>query len=181
MEGKILIKVIMIFDQIQSGFGTKDDKMIPLKGTKELLGPSVTLSPMLKEIDAKIVACFYCGNGFYDEDPTEIRRKICAKLEQLKPDVVICGPSFNYEDYSKMCVEISSDINNKTSVKSFVAMSKENEELISKYANELLIVETPKKGGVGLNDSFKNIVSVVKEIHSGKDFNKIREKFCFKV
>ncbi len=175
-----MIKVIMFFDQIQSGFGTKDDKMISLGGSKELLGPAVTLSPMLKDIDAKVVACFYCGNGTYFEDPEEISRKICAKLDKLNPDIVICGPSFNYEDYSKMCAKICYDINTKTKVKSFAAMSKENEEIISEYKDKILIVETPKKGGVGLNDSFRNIVSVVKKLYDGKDFETIRNESCFK-
>lgn len=176
-----MIKIIMIFDQIQSGFGTKDDKMIPLKGTKELLGPSVTLSPMLKKIDGKVVACFYCGDGYYSENADEVRRKICDKINQLKPDIILCGPSFNYENYSKMCAEICFDINTKTNAKSFVAMSKENEEVISKYSDEILIVETPKKGGVGLNDAFEKMVNVVKELNDGKDISKIREKYCFKL
>ena len=47
----MLMKIIMFFDQIQSGFGTKDDKMVPLSGSKDLLGPSIILSPLLKEID----------------------------------------------------------------------------------------------------------------------------------
>ena len=68
----MLMKIIMFFDQIQSGFGTKDDKMVPLSGSKDLLGPSIILSPLLKEIDGKIVACIYCGNGTYLENPDEI-------------------------------------------------------------------------------------------------------------
>lgn len=45
------MKVIMILDQVQSGYGTKNDKMIPLTGTKEIIGPGVIMKPYLKEID----------------------------------------------------------------------------------------------------------------------------------
>ena len=59
-------------------------------------------------------------------------------------------------------------------------MSYQNEEIISEYKDKILIVETPKKGGVGLNDSFRNIVSVVKKLHDGKDSETIRNESCFK-
>ena len=48
------MKVIMILDQVQSGYGTKDDEMIPLTGVKEIIGPGVMMKPYLNEIDANI-------------------------------------------------------------------------------------------------------------------------------
>lgn len=175
-----MLKVIMFFDQIQSGFGTKDDKMVPLAGIKDLVGPAVMLAPFLKEIDAKVVASFYCGNGTYLNDPEGISKKICDKVEKLKPDIVICGPAFNYADYAEMCGKIANDINRTTSVKAIAAMSKENEDVISKYKDEVLIVETPKKGGIGLNDSLEMISKVAKKLCDGESVESIREAHCFK-
>ena len=45
------MKIVMIFDQIQSGLGTKDDTMVPLTGKKEPVGPAVMMQPFLKDID----------------------------------------------------------------------------------------------------------------------------------
>ena len=45
------MKIVMIFDQIQSGLGTKDDTMVPLTGKKEPVGPAVMMQPFLKEMD----------------------------------------------------------------------------------------------------------------------------------
>lgn len=175
-----MIKVIMFFDQIQSGFGTKDDKMVPLGGIKDLVGPAVMLSPFLKGIDAKVVASLYCGNGTYLNDPDSISKKICDKVDKLKPDIVVCGPAFNYADYAQMCGKIADDINKTTSVKAIAAMSKENENVISKYKDEVLIVETPKKGGVGLNDSLETISKVIKKLYDGESVYSIRDSHCFK-
>lgn len=175
-----MIKIIMVFDQIQSGFGTKDDKMVPLGGSKEALGPAIMLAPYLKEIDAKVVACLYCGNGTYLENPEEVRRKLCAKIEQLNPDIVICGPALNYLDYATMCAELTYDINEKTSIKAFSAMAQENENIVSQYKDKILIVETPKKGGIGLNDSLRKISEVAKKLYDNEDINTIREQLCFK-
>ena len=175
-----MIKIIMIFDQIQSGLGTKDDRMLALGGSKEAIGPAIMLAPYLKEIDAKVVACLYCGDGTYEENPEIVREKLCSKLEKLNPDVVICGPSLNYEVYSKMCAELVYDINNKINIKAIAAMSKENTQVLSDYKDKILIVETPKKGGAGLNDSLKNISKAVKKLYDNEDFGIIKEELCFK-
>ena len=174
-----MIKIITLFDQIQAGLGTKDDKMVPLGGSKELLGPAVMLAPMLKEIDGKILACLYCGNGTFMNDQEEISRKICVKINQLNPDIVICGPSFNYEEYSLMCAKIANDINNKTNSKAFAAMSKENEQVIKDYKNKIIITETPKKGGVGLNDCLRNIVKIVEKLYKSENLDSIKSEFVF--
>ena len=39
------MKIIMIYDQIQSGAGIKDDHMLPLGRTKDTVGPAVMMEP----------------------------------------------------------------------------------------------------------------------------------------
>ena len=43
------MKIIMIYDQIQSGAGIKDDHDIPLGAKKEAVGPAVMMEPFLKK------------------------------------------------------------------------------------------------------------------------------------
>ena len=43
------MKIIMIYDQIQSGAGIKDDHDIPLGAKKEAVGPAVMMEPFFKE------------------------------------------------------------------------------------------------------------------------------------
>ena len=90
------MKIIMIYDQIQSGLGTKDDTMVPLTGKKEPIGPAVMMEPFLKQVDGHVAACLCCGNGTYLANPEEVSRKLCAMVNKLQPDVVMCGPAFNY-------------------------------------------------------------------------------------
>lgn len=174
------MKIIMIFDQIQSGLGTKDDKMIPLGGKKEPIGPAVMMAPFLKEVDGNVIACLYCGNGTYLEDPSEVSRKLCAMVSKMKPDVVMCGPAFNFIDYAKMCAHIAYDINITTDIKAFAAMSEENEETIKEYKDKVAIVKTPKKGGFGLNDSLRNMCSLAQSIVNGEDTKDLESKICYK-
>lgn len=174
------MKIVMIFDQIQSGLGTKDDRMVPLTGKKEAVGPAVMMQPFLKEIDGHIMACLCCGNGTYLENPQEVSRKLCAMVKKLKPDVVICGPAFNYADYAAMCARVAVDINQTTDSRAFAAMSQENEVVIAEYKDQVMIVKTPKKGGLGLNDCLKNMCQTAKAMAEGsKDLEKLRQEVCF--
>lgn len=98
-----MIKVITIYDQVQSGMGTKDIKALPLGGTNIPIGSGIMMDQFLKQIDAKIVASLYCGTGTYIDNKEEVTEKICLKLQKLNPDIVLCGPAFDYKDYAVMC------------------------------------------------------------------------------
>ena len=148
------MKIIMIYDQIQSGLGTKDDTMVPLTGKKEPIGPAVMMEPFLKQVDGHVIACLCCGNGTYLADPEEVSRKLCA--------MVAC------------------DINANTDAKAFAAMSVENAETIAAYKDKVAIVETPKKGGMGLNDALKNMCAMAKALADREDITGLKNAFCFK-
>lgn len=167
-----MLRIIAIYDQIQSGMGTKDDKMLPLGGKNVPIGPSIMMDPFLKQIDAKVIACLYCGNGTYLSSKEEVSRKLCNMVQKLHPDVVICGPAFNYKDYAQMCAEVAYDINNTTDVPAFASMSLENKEVISKYKDIVNIVKCPKKGEIGLNIALKNICMVAKSLAAHADVKK---------
>lgn len=173
------MKIIMILDQIQSGLGTKDDTMLPLGGKKEAIGPAVMMAPLLKEVDGHVIACLYCGNGTYLANPEEVSRKLCAMVSKLQPDVVVCGPAFNFADYAGMCARVAADINETTAYKAFAAMSEENTETIEAYKNKVAIVKTPKKGGMGLNDALGNICRLAKAQYDGEDTKELERKICF--
>lgn len=174
------MKIIMIYDQIQSGAGIKDDHMIPLGAKKEVVGPAIMMEPYLKEVGGKVIACLYCGDGFYDENKDEVTRKLCAMVNKVKPDVVICGPAFNYEGYGKMAANVAYAINNNTEALAFAAMSKENEDTIKEFKDKIKIIETPKKGGTGLNEALEGMCKLSKAMVENKDIDTISSKYCFK-
>lgn len=173
------MKIIMIYDQIQAGAGTKDDKMVPLSAKKEALGPAIMMEPFLKAVDGHVVACLYCGNGTYLENKDEVTRKLVAMVSKLQPDVVMCGPAFNFIDYAAMAAEVALQINTNTNVPAFAAMSLENEETIATYKEKVLIVKTPKKGGTGLNEALKNMCTLAKAMVEKQDTSLLKDEICY--
>ena len=82
------MKIVMVFDQIQAGAGIKDDHMVPLGLMKGAVGPAIMMEPYLKTYNGQVLACLYCGDGYYAENKQECLRKYCAMVEKIKPDVV---------------------------------------------------------------------------------------------
>lgn len=162
----------MILNQIQAVMGTKDDVQVPLTATKEVIGPGVTLKPLLAEHEQNLLVTIYMGEQTYREAPDVVQRKIKGMLQRLNIEGG-CGPSFNYPEFSKMSLELAQDIQENTSLKVVCAMSEENGALISDYKEAIDIVKMPKKGGVGLNESYKAICKVLQ----AKENNKSREAY----
>ncbi|MEG1474382.1 MAG: GrdB-related putative oxidoreductase [Longicatena sp.] len=173
------MKIIMIYDQIQAGAGTKDDKMIPLSVQRDAVGPAIMMEQFLKKIDGKILACLYCGNGTYLENKEEVTRKLVGMVNKLKPDVVMCGPAFNYADFADMSAHVCSEIMKHTDIPALAAMSQENETIIEEFKDSILIVKTPKKGGTGLNDALSNMCKVADALHQNIDTTELKKAVCF--
>lgn len=174
------MKVLMIFDQIQAGLGGKENPDLPLGGKSMAMGSSNMLDVGLKEVDGKIVACLYCGDGFFDKNEETVKVKMAAMVNKIKPDVVVCGPAYNYEGYARMCAVLANEINEKTDIPAIAAMSKENESTVAEYKGLVNIVEMPKKGGIGLSESLKNIcILAKKKVDNSADVQEFINKVCY--
>ena len=165
----------MFLNQIQAGVGTKDDGDTALTASQFPIGPGVNMKPIFDENDQNLIVTIYVGEKTYFDDSETIRRKIKGMLERLKIDFVICGPSFNYPDFSRMSVDLAKDVNSTTAVKAICAMSEENAELIAENKEELDIVKMPKKSGAGLNDSYIHLSKVLQEKADGKERSAYQE------
>lgn len=165
------MKVVMIYDQIQAGAGTKDDKMVGLNITKEKVGPTVMMEKKIVAENIQVLATLYCGNGYFIENEQEVVRKLSAMVAKINPDVVICGPSFNYLEYSLMCAKVASEIESN-GIPVVCAMSSENENTIAAYSKQISIVKCPKKGGVGLSQTLENIIDVAMAKNKNIEFDK---------
>lgn len=173
------MKILMIFDQTQSGLGGKENPNLPLGGKTMPVGSAHMLEPALKEVDGKVIACLYCGDGYFKNNREEVRLKMTAMVKKINPDIVICGPAFNYAGYAEMCAVLAHDINEKIDIPAIAAMSKENEQTIREYKDLINIVVMPKKGGTGLSESLKNICMLAKKIVDGEDISDYVDQVCY--
>lgn len=152
------MNIIYIFDQGLAGLGGKSNPMAPLAASRGGIGSALMLENHLKNINASALATLYCGVEYYLRNKEEVVKKMVAMVKKLNPDYVICGPCFDFAIYALMSCEIALAIKNQTNIKVVAMMAKENQDLIREYANKIPILKMPKKGEVGLDDSFSNLV-----------------------
>ena len=173
------MKIVMVFDQIQAGAGIKDDHMVSLGLMKGAVGPAIMMEPYLKTYNGQVLACLYCGDGYYAENKQECLRKYCAMVEKIKPDVVMCGPAFDYLGFGRMAAEVAQAIQKAGVAQAFAALSAENEETIAAFKDCISLVKTPKKGWVGLDASLRAMCEIAHALYTGADIQPFKQKYCF--
>lgn len=170
------MRVVLFFDQLQAGLGGKTDTLVPLGVEKGGIGSYGMFSSLLPSIDATVVCTIYCGSQYYFDNRSDVTTKIVKLLHKVKADIVICGPCFDFVDYAKMAGDLALYIKENSDIKVVMACAKECSDTIERYKSIIPIVKMPKKGGVGLNESFKNLILLTQKIYVNQPFNDMEEK-----
>lgn len=165
------MKIVMIFDQGLAGAGGKSNPNQELAIAKGGIGSALMLKPHFNKVSANIVATLYCGNEYFLKNEKEVVIKMTKMVEKIKPDMVVCGPCFNFEDYALMSAEIAKSIEENTDINVVAMMSKENETTINNFKDKIDILKMPKKGGTGLSESFDNLASYIDLKVNRKEIN----------
>lgn len=174
------MKVILIFDSGLAGAGGKSNLNCALTATREIAGTAMLLEPYFKKIGAQISATLYCGMDYYKQNKDEVVMKMAAMVKKLKPDFVLCGPCFNFPEYSEMAARCAKLISEKTTVKVASMMAIENQEVIAQYKNDIAILKMPKKGGTGLSESFENLAKFIDtSVNYPEKLEGIKEIICY--
>lgn len=156
------MKVMMIFDQTQAGLGGKESPDLPMGGKPMAIGSCGMFERFMEQAGGKVAAVLYCGDGTFHEDPEQNAKKFAAMAKKFKPDVVICGPCFNYANYGRMAAKTALTIQEYTDIPAFAIMSKECEQAIAEYKDRVTILKMPKKGGTGLNEALSEMCRYAK-------------------
>ena len=140
------MKVMMIFDQTQAGLGGKESPDLAMGGKAMAIGSCGMFERFMQQNDGKIIATLYCGDGTFKEDPEKNAKKFAAMAKKFNPDVVICGPCFNYPGYGWMAAKTALTINEHTDIPAFAIMSKECEQAIEEFKDKVTILKMTNIG-----------------------------------
>ena len=151
-------KIALILNHVQAGMGSDENAMLAPSGKKSALGPGEILKPMFKEHDCDIVATLFCGDQYYLAHPEEVEKKFIGFAKKFEIDAVLCGPAMQYPNFGEMSAGLAKAFE-KYDIPAVASMSVEN-PATETHKNEITIVKMPKKGGIGLNDSFKHMALV---------------------
>lgn len=173
-----MTRIMMILNQIQAGLGGEENCNMEPGGKKGPMGPGLMMEPFLKSSNCEIIATLYCGDQLFLDNKEELTKKMVAMSKKVNPDVIICGPAFNYEKFGEMAGYLAKEIKLLTDIPTLAAMSEENIAK-DKYKHSIFIVKTPKKGGVGLTESLNKMVILAKHIANKEDVKNPEDFGCF--
>ncbi|MGL5417649.1 MAG: GrdB-related putative oxidoreductase [Clostridium sp.] len=171
-------KIVLIMNHVQAGMGSDENADLKPSGKKSVIGPGKMMEPYFEKLGLKIEGTLYCGDKYYSENKEEVLKKFTAMAKKLGADVVICGPALHYPNFGEMVGGITEAINENSDVKAFAAMSEENPAK-EKYKDKIIIVKTPKKGEVGLNQSIENICEMASKLANNENIDEFKSKVCF--
>ena len=170
-EGRMHMRVILFLNQIQAGYGGKERADTPLGLEKGGIGSYLMYKDYFLKENLQVLATVYCGPDYFAEHKEEVLHKIHNLILKTKAEVLFAGPCFNDESYTEMAANVASFIEHQTDCKTYVACSKENEEIIQQFKEHTTMIEMPKKGAVGLNDALKDIALII--AHDQQKSNRI--------
>lgn len=155
------MRTLLFFDQVQSGHGGKEDVDVALDVEKGGIGSALMFKKHFVERDLNLIATMYSGNQYYFENEEKVKKQIVGLINKLDVKLVICGPTYDYRNFAEMATNLADYINKNTDCVAIVcAAEKNNEDLITQYKEDNVIVKMPKKGGVGLSQALENMVKV---------------------
>lgn len=158
------MRVLLFFDQTQAGAGGKERPDVELAVEKGGIGSYTMFKQYLDEVGGQVLATMYCGDGYFFDNEAVVKRKVTGLVDKLKADVVLCGPCFDYNNYAHMSAILAKEIEEQTDAKAVAMFSKENENVLEEYKDQVKIIKMPKKGGTGLTQSLRNMSKVLKGV-----------------
>lgn len=155
------MRVLLLFDQIQAGYGGKERSDTPLGLEKGGVGSYLMFKDYFLQENLQVLATIYCGPDYFQKHEEEVLHKIHNLVVKTKAEVLFAGPCFNYDTYAAMGAKVAEYIAHQSECKTYVACSKENEAIIEAYKDKITMIEMPKKGGIGLNESLQEIANII--------------------
>lgn len=172
-----MTKIVLILNHVQAGMGSDENALLAPGGKKSPIGPGMTLEPLIESFGGEIVATLYCGDRYFLQNEAEVKKKFIGFAKKFEADAVLCGPAMHYPNFGEMCGSLAKAMNEK-GVPAIAAMSIEN-PATEKYKQTIPIVNMPKKGGIGLNDSFKQMAQLVVAKGKHEDTADLETNYCF--
>ncbi len=121
MEKKILYYVNQFFGQI----GGEDKADFAPELREGAVGPAMGFGKELGDA-GKVVATFICGDNFINEHTAEALAEFKKAMDEIKPDLVVVGPSFNAGRYGMASALVAEYVTDKYDIPVVSGMFEEN-------------------------------------------------------
>src|SRR5215510_14652356 len=133
------MRVVHYVNQFFGGIGGEEMPRVGISLADGVVGASCALQQALGT-QGTLLGTLIGGDNYVSEQRAEAIEAITGHLQNLRPDVVIAGPSFNAGRYGLACAEVCKAAQ-ALGLKAVTGMHPENPGTLS-YSSELFIVPT---------------------------------------
>lgn len=173
-----MLRIVQFLNQVQAGLGGDERMDLQPQTQNGAVGMGTLLKAIAMRSGGDIVGTIICGDNYFLENKEKAIEEITDMIKKFNADVVVCGPALNYKRYGECCGYLTLGIKDKLKIPAFAAMSKDSTgtELFRK---KIYIIETPNRGGVGLNNSLRKISSLAVKLAKGEVIGTSEEEGYF--
>lgn len=173
-----MIRIVQFLNQVQAGLGGDERMDIKPQAQNGAVGMGMLLKTLSMKNGGDIVGTVVCGDNYFLQNKEKAIEDITDMIKKFNADVVICGPALNYKRYGECCGYLTLSIRDKLNIPAFAAMAKDSTgtEL---FRNKLYIIETPNRGGIGLNNSLRKISNFAIKLAKGEVIGTSKEEGYF--
>jgi glycine reductase complex component B subunit gamma len=100
-----MLKVVHYLNQFFGGVGGEDKADHPLEFRSGPVGPGLALQAALGGA-GQVVETIVCGDNAFHEQRDAVLAAVRARLETLRPDLLVAGPAFNAGRYGAACGDV---------------------------------------------------------------------------
>jgi len=163
-----MLRIVQFLNQVQAGLGGDESMDIKPQSQNGAVGMGMLLKTISMRNGADIIGTITCGDNYFLENKESATEEILDMIVKFNADVVLCGPALNYKRYGECCGHLTLSVQDKLKIPTFAAMSKDSTgtELFRKKID---IIETPNRGGIGLNSSLKKISNFAIKLAKGEE------------
>ncbi|MGH4123732.1 MAG: glycine/betaine/sarcosine/D-proline family reductase selenoprotein B [Clostridium sp.] len=173
-----MIRIVQFLNQVQAGLGGDEQMDIKPQSQNGAVGMGMLLKTISMKNGADIVGTVTCGDNYFMQNKESAIEEIIDMIKKFNADVVICGPALNYKRYGECCGHLTLCIQDKLKIPSFAAMSKDSTGT-EMFRKKIHIIETPNRGGVGLNSSLRKISGFAIKLAKGEAIGTSKEEGYF--
>ena len=133
------LRIVHYLNQFFGGIGGEEEANRPVEVRDGPVGPGRPLQQILGD-KGSIVATIICGDNYINERKDSALEAIRQSLTELKPDLIVAGPTFDAGRYGLACGEVCK-LAQEMGIPSVTAMHPENPGVLS-FRNYSVIVPT---------------------------------------
>jgi glycine reductase complex component B subunit gamma len=164
------VRAVHYLNQFFAGMGGEEQAETPPTRLDGPVGPGRGLQAALDGVE--IVATLACGDDYFAEHENEALGALLGHLEELRPDVLVCGPAFGSGRYGYACARVAAAASER-GIPAVAAMHEENPGV--EAAGGAYIVPTAVNVA-GMRDALPRLGALARALASGRELGSASEE-----